>query len=218
MLNYLFNKKEFYTNYVIKNRYSKNPLKKNRAKQISASIGASISWNVVINDRVIFSHGINNIHLATFTFKGYTVIQQNVTIGDRGMQHKIGHSKGFLYIGAGAFVSSDITIGANVIIGANAVITKDVPANTVAIGANVFREDKNKVEEYKKWVQSIFANKKDSNGLLKTNRKITDSFVKQTNIIEKSRDKADLATTKIDYKNAINKYNEVDKRYKNITN
>ena len=41
-----------------------------------------------------------------------------------------------VYLGAGAKVLGKLTIGAGATIGANAVVTKDVPAGAVVIGAN----------------------------------------------------------------------------------
>lgn len=37
-------------------------------------------------------------------------------------------------VGAGAVIIGPLYIGDNVIIGANAVVTKDIPANSVAVG------------------------------------------------------------------------------------
>lgn len=39
-----------------------------------------------------------------------------------------------VWIGGKAFIKSGVTIGDNVIVGANAVVTKDVPANSLALG------------------------------------------------------------------------------------
>jgi serine O-acetyltransferase len=63
-------------------------------------------------------------------------ISQNVTIG----YNSRGSNKGYpvikenVYIGPGAIVIGDITIGNNVAIGANAVVTHDVPDNSVVVG------------------------------------------------------------------------------------
>ena len=39
-----------------------------------------------------------------------------------------------VFIGTGAVVIGNITVGDNVIIGANAVVTKDIPSNSIALG------------------------------------------------------------------------------------
>lgn len=51
-----------------------------------------------------------------------------------------------VYIGNGAYIMSGVTIGDNCIIGAAAVVTKDIPANSVAVGvpARVIRT----IDEY----------------------------------------------------------------------
>ena len=61
-------------------------------------------------------------------------IYQNVTLGDGSTpgQPTIGDD---VTIGAGACVLGGVTVGDRAIIGANAVVTKDVPADTVATGA-----------------------------------------------------------------------------------
>ncbi len=62
-------------------------------------------------------------------------ISHENTIGfaGRGKKH-IPEVGDFLYMGAGAKVIGNVTIGNNVAIGANAVVTKDMPDNAVAIG------------------------------------------------------------------------------------
>ena len=56
---------------------------------------------------------------------------------------KIGNN---VYIGSGAYVMPGVTIGDNCVIGASAVVTRDIPANTVAVGipARVIRT----IDEY----------------------------------------------------------------------
>ena len=70
------------------------------------------------------------------TFGEDVVIGRQVTIGNRnGMcaPSRIGNR---VYFAAGAKVLGDISIGDDVVIGANAVVTRDVPANAVIVGAN----------------------------------------------------------------------------------
>lgn len=42
------------------------------------------------------------------------------------------------YFGIGAKILGPVRIGNNVTVGANAVVTKDVPDNTIVVGANRF--------------------------------------------------------------------------------
>lgn len=73
---------------------------------------------------------------ATAIIGNDVVIYHGVTLGATkqmpGRRHpKIGNN---VLIGAGAKLLGPITIGDNVQIGANAVVTKDVPANSIAVG------------------------------------------------------------------------------------
>ncbi len=85
-----------------------------------------IKDNVLIGSRVLIidhAHGelikdYLNVApaLRNLTSKGPVVIEENVWIGE------------------GAAILPNVTVGANSVIGANAVVTKDVPANSIAIG------------------------------------------------------------------------------------
>lgn len=63
-------------------------------------------------------------------------ISQNVTIGfsSRGKKQGYPTLKENVYIGPGAVIIGNITIGKNVAIGANAVVLNDVPDNSVVAG------------------------------------------------------------------------------------
>ena len=62
-------------------------------------------------------------------------LYQGVTIGDRGGTGGAAKLGDNVLIGAGAKVIGPIVIGNNCIVGANAVVTKDMPADTVAVGS-----------------------------------------------------------------------------------
>ena len=76
----------------------------------------------------------------------YTLFVPNVTIATAG--HPIlpeSRKQGYQYnasvhigancwIGAGAIILPGITIGDNVVIGAGSIVTKDIPANVIAVG------------------------------------------------------------------------------------
>jgi serine O-acetyltransferase len=96
---------------------------------ISAQIGRGL--------RIPHPQGI--VITAYSTIGEYCTIYQNVTIGAN--EHKQNYKNGpkignRVYIGAGAVLIGDITIGDDVIIGANATITKSVPSNTLVVGNN----------------------------------------------------------------------------------
>lgn len=57
------------------------------------------------------------------------------TLRRKGMQYNVDvHIGNNVWIGAGAVILPGVTIGDNTVIGAGSVVTKDVPANVVAVG------------------------------------------------------------------------------------
>lgn len=62
-------------------------------------------------------------------------LYQGVTIGDRGGSGRAARIGSNVLIGAGAKIIGEIAIGDDCVIGANTVVTKDMPAGTVAVGA-----------------------------------------------------------------------------------
>lgn len=84
------------------------------------------------------------IHKNASLGENCTIFQQ-VTVGanehnaNRSSAPQIGNK---VYIGAGAKVIGDISIGDNVRIGANAVVTRSVPANMTVVGYNRMIERK----------------------------------------------------------------------------
>ncbi|QYR24360.1 hypothetical protein KZ483_26580 [Paenibacillus sp. sptzw28] len=69
-----------------------------------------ISWDVTIID--------SDVH----KIDGVEQICGRIIIGDR------------VWIGHGASILKNVKIGDNVVIGAKSVVTKDIPANSVAVG------------------------------------------------------------------------------------
>ena len=59
-----------------------------------------------------------------------------------------------VWIGAGTVVLGGVTIGDNTVIGAGSIVTKDIPANVIAVGVpcrvmrEITEEDKNKYPMY----------------------------------------------------------------------
>ena len=62
-------------------------------------------------------------------------ISQNVTIGGTSGLYEVPVLGDNVQVGAGAVIIGPVHIGDNVIIGANSVVNKDIPANSVAVGA-----------------------------------------------------------------------------------
>ena len=83
---------------------------------IDHGMGIVIGETAEIGDGVMLYHGV------TLGGQVLTQTKRHPTIGDN------------VTIGAGAKVLGPITIGENSAIGANAVVTKDVPANSIAVG------------------------------------------------------------------------------------
>ncbi len=63
-----------------------------------------------------------------------THIDQGVTIGGNARTAGVANVGRDVYIGAGAKILGPVMIGDGSVIGANAVVTKDVPASSVAVG------------------------------------------------------------------------------------
>lgn len=95
--------------------------------------GCSIPPSVEIGKNTRLAHnglGVIVHHKAVIGHD--TVIQGNVVIGGKdGKAPKIGN---YCYIGAGAVILGDVTIGDDAIVGANAVVTKDVENGTIVVG------------------------------------------------------------------------------------
>lgn len=94
---------------------------------------------VYLPRNVIFGKNFHIIHPISIVIHPKTIFGDNVgimhevTLGSRGTYAApvIGND---VFIGAGAKILGEITIGDNVDIGANSVVLHDVPANSLAVG------------------------------------------------------------------------------------
>lgn len=87
-------------------------------------------------DTIFFPHPYGIVISSDTTLGEDVVIGQQVTIGNKNgvfASPRIGNR---VYIAAGAKVLGDLEIGDDSIVGANAVVTRDVPANVIVVGAN----------------------------------------------------------------------------------
>lgn len=114
------------------------------ATRLEHDYGCEINC-VHIDPSVMFAHHAKGCIIAAAKIDTGTVIYQNVTIGSNMKFNKITNqweNLGNPVIGSnvvisdGAKILGPIIIGANSVIGAGAIITKDVPANSVAYGVN----------------------------------------------------------------------------------
>lgn len=90
--------------------------------------------NIYIGDKVMFGP---NVTIATANHP------INPQLREKGMQYnKEVHIGNNVWIGAGAIIVPGITIGDNSVIGAGSIVTRDIPANVVAVGnpCRVMRE------------------------------------------------------------------------------
>lgn len=89
-------------------------------------------WCKNIGSGMRIMHGFSTVINAQSIGDDFLVSQQ-VTIGwGKGGEPIIGNN---VKVFAGAIIVGGITIGDNAVIGAGAVVTKDVPANTLVVGA-----------------------------------------------------------------------------------
>jgi sugar O-acyltransferase (sialic acid O-acetyltransferase NeuD family) len=100
--------------------------------EVNIDEGSNIMTNVVITNDVLIGKGviINQISSIGHDVKigDFTEICPNVSISGN---CKLGEN---VFIGTGAIILPKVTIGDNSIIGAGAVVSKDIPANSVAVG------------------------------------------------------------------------------------
>jgi serine O-acetyltransferase len=76
-----------------------------------------------------------NLFLHSSTWIGeQSTLYHEVTVGDRDGSGRAARIGDRVFIGAGAKIIGEISIGDDCIIGANAVVTKDMPSRTVAYG------------------------------------------------------------------------------------
>ena len=98
--------------------------------QIEIHPGAKIGKHLLID------HGVGVVIGETTIIGNNCTIYQGVTLGGRGAEKGKRHPtiKDNVFIGAGAKILGNITIGNNVKIGANCVVLNDVPDNTTIVG------------------------------------------------------------------------------------
>lgn len=104
--------------------------------RLKIKFGINIPYNTKIGEGFYIGHigGITVNHKAILGKN--CNISSGVVIGEtfRGKRQGTPIIGDYVYIGPGAKIIGNISIGDNVAIGANAVITKSVPSNSVAIG------------------------------------------------------------------------------------
>jgi serine O-acetyltransferase len=98
--------------------------------------GIELPYTTKLGRRVVLEHQHGIVIHGYCVIGDECVIRQGVTLGNRGSERpldapRLGHR---VNVGAGAKILGGVTIGDDAKIGANAVVTKDVPAQAVAVG------------------------------------------------------------------------------------
>lgn len=122
--------------------YIEPPLHANWGKHTHLGNGVYANFNLTLVDDTHIYIGNNvmlgpNVVLAT---AGHPVLPE---LREEAMQFNIPvHIGNNVWIGAGAVVLPGVTVGDNSVIGAGSIVTKDIPANVVAVGnpCRVLRE------------------------------------------------------------------------------
>ena len=101
-----------------------------------ALTGVEIHPGATVGRRLFIDHGMGVVIGETAVVGDDVLMYHDVTLGGRSLRRVKRHPTvgDRVSIGAGARVLGDITIGDDAQVGANSVVTKDVPAESVAVG------------------------------------------------------------------------------------
>ena len=104
---------------------------------------ADIKYGIDIHVTAKIGHGLRIAHPGGTVFSPGLIVGKNLTIAQgcifgwvnrgphKGIPKEVGDN---VYIGPGAKILGNVTIGDNVVIGANTVVTKDIPSNATVFG------------------------------------------------------------------------------------
>jgi len=159
---------------------STRPLEQNKRQELLKKMFAEIGENCYIEPPFHSNWGGKNVHFGNSVYANFnlTLVDDcDIFVGDNVMfapnvtvataTHPINpvlrskqaqynlpvHIGNNVWIGAGAIILPGVTIGDNTVIGAGSVVTKDIPANVVAVGnpCKVLREiNENDIKYYHK--------------------------------------------------------------------
>jgi serine O-acetyltransferase len=130
------------------NNFSKDLTRKKKAAELLEQRYCCEISCPDIDKSVLFAHHARGCTVVAAKICKNVVIFQNVTIGSNLKYNKIKNSwenvgnpilANNVVIADGAKVLGPIVIGENTIVGTGAIITKNIPANSIAYGVNQFR-------------------------------------------------------------------------------
>jgi serine O-acetyltransferase len=130
------------------NCFSKNKMLKNIARNLLEKLYCCEINCMEIDKSVLFAHHARGCTIIASKICENVVILQNVTVGSNLKFNKIKNEWENVgnpiicknaVIADGAKIFGPIIIGENTVVSAGAIITKDIPANSIAYGVNQFR-------------------------------------------------------------------------------
>jgi serine O-acetyltransferase len=130
------------------NCHSKNNILKGMAKNLLEKFYCCEINCMEIDKSVLFAHHARGCTIIAAKICENVVIYQNVTVGSNMRYNKVSCEWENIgnpiicrnaIIADGAKILGPIIIGENSVVAAGAIITKDIPANSIAYGVNKFR-------------------------------------------------------------------------------
>ncbi|ANU37722.1 DapH/DapD/GlmU-related protein [Vibrio scophthalmi] len=118
-------------------KVNSRPIRKYFQRRIFYKYNCDISHSADIHPSVIFPHPTGVVIGSNAVVEEGCFIYQQVTIGGNfESDNSMAHVKKDTHLGTGAKIIGGIEIGSNCRVGANAVITKNLQANSLAVGVN----------------------------------------------------------------------------------
>ena len=103
-------------------------------------------WNIEVGENFFANYGLTVLDVGKVTIGDNVQIAPNVLISTAGHPiHPVSRNSGYEYglpitignnvwLGGGVIILPGVTIGDNAVIGAGSVVTKDIPADVIAVG------------------------------------------------------------------------------------
>jgi len=164
------------------NCFSKNKILKNIARNLLEKLYCCEINCMEIDKSILFAHHARGCTIIASKICENVVILQNVTIGsnlkfnkNKNEWENVGNPiicKNVV-IADGAKIFGPIIIGENTVVSAGAIITKDIPANSIAYGVNQFRHKDSNYD--------LLFNKNmiEFEKIIETNNKLIENFNKK---------------------------------------